>query len=111
MDLVFAVDSIPAVFAITTDQFIVYTSNICAILGLRSLYFLLARLIDRFIYLKTGLALILFFVGTKMIVARRFPIPNWVSLLIILFVLGVTITISLAATKGRAANPSPPPPE
>lgn len=107
MDLVFAVDSIPAVFAITTDQFIVYTSNICAILGLRSLYFLLARMIDRFIYLKTGLALILFFVGTKMIVARHFHIPNWISLLIILTILGLTITISLAATKKRAAGPPP----
>jgi tellurite resistance protein TerC len=104
MDLVFAVDSIPAVFAITTDQFIVYTSNICAILGLRSLYFLLARMIDRFIYLKTGLALILFFVGTKMIVARRFEIPNWISLVIILAILAVTITISLAVTKRRASD-------
>jgi tellurite resistance protein TerC len=109
MDLVFAVDSIPAVFAITTDQFIVYTSNICAILGLRSLYFLLARMIDRFIYLKTGLAFILFFVGTKMIVARRFEIPNWISLLIILTVLALTITISLLATKRRSAPPSPTP--
>jgi tellurite resistance protein TerC len=103
MDLVFAVDSIPAVFAITTDQFIVYTSNICAILGLRSLYFLLARMIDRFIYLKTGLALILLFVGTKMIVGQRIHIPNWISLLIIVAILAATITISLAATK-------PPPP-
>jgi tellurite resistance protein TerC len=108
MDLVFAVDSIPAVFAITTDQFIVYTSNICAILGLRSLYFLLARMIDRFIYLKTGLALILFFVGTKMIVARRFEIPNWISLLVILAVLASTITISLVVTKRRSADsPTP----
>src|ERR1043166_8588550 len=81
MDLIFAVDSIPAVFAITTDQFIIYTSNICAILGLRSLYFMLARMMDRFIYLKTGLALILFLVGTKMIVARRFAIQNGISLL------------------------------
>jgi tellurite resistance protein TerC len=113
MDLVFAVDSIPAVFAITTDQFIVYTSNICAILGLRSLYFLLARMIDRFIYLKTGLALILFFVGTKMIIARRFPIPNWISLVVILAVLGITITISLAVTKRRSidSNREPPGPE
>jgi tellurite resistance protein TerC len=107
MDLIFAVDSIPAVFAITTDQFIVYTSNICAILGLRSLYFLLARMIDRFIYLKTGLALILFFVGTKMIVANRMPIPNWISLLVILIILAITITVSLAATK--RTNPGPPP--
>jgi tellurite resistance protein TerC len=111
MDLIFAVDSIPAVFAITTDQFIIYTSNICAILGLRSLYFLLARMVDRFIYLKTGLALILFFVGTKMIVARRFDIPNWISLLIILTILAVTITISLAATKRRASDVPPEPPD
>src|SRR3954465_8523716 len=106
MDLVFAVDSIPAVFAITTDQFIVYTSNICAILGLRSLYFLLARMIDRFIYLKTGLALILGFVGTKMILADRLPIPNGISLLVILLILSVTITISMIATK-----PADPPSE
>jgi tellurite resistance protein TerC len=110
MDLVFAVDSIPAVFAITTDQFIVYTSNICAILGLRSLYFLLARMMDRFIYLKTGLALILFFVGTKMIVASRFPIPNWISLLIIVFILTVTITISMVVTRRRASGPPASPP-
>jgi len=101
MDLIFAVDSIPAVFAITTDQFIVYTSNICAILGLRSLYFLLARMVDRFIYLKTGLAIILGFVGTKMIVVRPFPIPNWVSLVVILAVLTITITVSMAATRPR----------
>ena len=99
MDLVFAVDSIPAVFAITTDQFIVYTSNICAILGLRSLYFLLARMMDRFIYLKTGLALILGFVGTKMILAERLPIPNWISLVIIVVILAVTITVSMLATR------------
>jgi tellurite resistance protein TerC len=106
MDLVFAVDSIPAVFAITTDQFIIYTSNICAILGLRSLYFLLARMVDRFIYLKTGLALILGFVGTKMILADRIHIPNGLSLLVILVILGVTITVSMIATK-----PAPPPPK
>ncbi len=106
MDLIFAVDSIPAVFAITTDQFIVYTSNICAILGLRSLYFLLARLVDRFIYLKTGLALILGFVGTKMIVAKQFPIPNWISLVVIIVILGITVTVSMLATKkqSRIAN-------
>jgi tellurite resistance protein TerC len=101
MDLIFAVDSIPAVFAITTDQFIIYTSNICAILGLRSLYFLLARMIDRFIYLKTGLAIILGFVGTKMILARQFPIPNWISLVIIVAVLAITITVSMFATRRR----------
>jgi tellurite resistance protein TerC len=102
MDLVFAVDSIPAVFAITQDPFIVYTSNICAILGLRSLYFLLAHLVDRFIYLKTGLALILGFVGIKMIVADFFPLPNGISLVIIVLVLTVTITASMIATKNRS---------
>jgi TerC family integral membrane protein len=101
MDLVFAVDSIPAVFAITRDPFIVYTSNICAILGLRSLYFLLANLIDRFIYLKTGLAFVLAFVGIKMIVADFFPLPNGISLAVILFILGVTITVSMIVTQKR----------
>jgi len=103
MDLVFAVDSIPAVFAITRDNFIIYTSNICAILGLRSLYFLLAKLIDRFIYLRTGLALILAFVGMKMVIGDYLAIPNWLSLVIILSVLIFTIAVSLVAThkKGR----------
>jgi len=102
-DVIFAVDSIPAVFAITRDPFIVYTSNICAILGLRSLYFLLAHLIDRFIYLQTGLALILGFVGIKMIIADYYPISNWISLGFIVLVLAVTITISMIVTERRAA--------
>jgi tellurite resistance protein TerC len=104
MDLVFAVDSIPAVFAITRDNFIIYTSNICAILGLRSLYFLLAKLIDRFVYLRTGLALILAFVGVKMIIGDHFPIPNWLSLAIIVVVLALTIGASLLATH-KARRP------
>jgi len=103
MDLVFAVDSIPAVFAITQDPFIVYTSNICAILGLRSLYFLVANLMDRFIYLKTGLAFVLAFVGAKMIVADYFPVPTPISLAIIVFILAVTITISVIVTRNRSA--------
>jgi len=103
MDLVFAVDSIPAVFAITRDAFIVYTSNICAILGLRSLYFLLANLMDRFIYLKTGLALVLAFVGIKMIVADYFPVPTPISLAVVVFILAVTITISMIVTRNRIA--------
>jgi tellurite resistance protein TerC len=103
MDLVFAVDSIPAVFAITQDAFIVYTSNICAILGLRSLYFLLANLIDRFIYLKNGLALVLGFVGIKMIVADYYPLPNGLSLLVIVLILTITITLSMMVTKKRNA--------
>src|SRR5213596_4003985 len=104
MDLVFAVDSIPAVFAITRDPFIVYTSNVCAIIGLRSLYFLLARLIDRFIYLQTGIAVILAFVGMKMIVADFYPISNWLSLGFIIIVLAVTIAISMVVAQNRAAN-------
>ena len=106
MDLIFAVDSIPAVFAITQDVFIVYTSNICAILGLRSLYFVLAHVIDRFIYLKTGLAIVLGFVGTKMIVAKLIPIPNWASLGFIITTLSVTIFLSMRATSGRRKKKS-----
>lgn len=103
MDLVFAVDSIPAVFAITTDTFIVYTSNICAILGLRSLYFLLANLMNRFIYLKSGLAIILAFVGLKMMLSHLFPIPNYISLLVVIAVLLITTGASMIATRsGRS---------
>src|SRR6266699_5380633 len=102
MDLVFAVDSIPAVFAITRDAFIVYTSNICAILGLRSLYFLLANLMDRFIYLKTGLALVLTFVGIKMITADYLPVPTPISLAVIVSTLVATIAISMIVTQNRA---------
>jgi tellurite resistance protein TerC len=101
MDLVFAVDSIPAVFAITRDEFIIYTSNVCAILGLRSLYFVLAHVIDRFIYLKIGLAVVLTFVGVKMICADFFHIPIFLSLGFILSVLAVTIVSSMIATRGR----------
>jgi tellurite resistance protein TerC len=106
MDLVFAVDSIPAVLAITQDTFIIYTSNICAILGLRSLYFLLANLVSRFIYLRIGLAVILCFVGAKMIAAYWLHLPNWISLLIIASVLALTIVISVFATKGQP-QPAP----
>ena len=102
-DLLFAVDSIPAVFAITQDPFIAYTSNICAILGLRSLYFLLARLMDRFIYLRTGLAFVLGFVGIKMIVADYVPLPRSVSLGVIVLILAITIAVSIARTKKDAA--------
>jgi tellurite resistance protein TerC len=102
-DLIFAVDSIPAIFAITRDPFIVYTSNICAILGLRSLYFLLAGLMDRFIYLRTGLAFVLAFVGIKMIVADYLPIPRTLSLGIIILILAVTIGISMLKTQNLAA--------
>jgi tellurite resistance protein TerC len=106
MDLLFAMDSIPAVFAITRDTFIIYTSNVCAILGLRSLYFLLAKLIDRFVYLRTGLAILLAFVGAKMILADRWPVPNWLSLAVIVIVLAVTIAASLIATRHREPSSS-----
>jgi tellurite resistance protein TerC len=107
MDLVFAVDSIPAVLAITRDTFIVYTSNICAILGLRSLYFLLANLVKRFIFLRLGLAIILCFVGLKMLVEQWLGIPSWLSLLIILAVLATTTITSLLATKNQSASAAP----
>jgi tellurite resistance protein TerC len=100
-DLIFAVDSIPAVLAITRDPFIAYTSNICAILGLRSLYFLLAGLMDRFIYLRTGLALVLAFVGVKMITADYLRLPRALSLGIIAVILGVTIVLSMFKTQPR----------
>jgi TerC family integral membrane protein len=106
-DLAFAVDSIPAIFAITQDPFIVYTSNICAILGLRSLYFLLAGLMNRFIYLRTGLALVLGFVGLKMITAEFLPFPRVISLGIIVLILGTTIWLSMLKTKNSAAHEHP----
>jgi tellurite resistance protein TerC len=99
MDLVFAVDSIPAVFAITRDPFIVYTSNICAILGLRSLYFLVAKMITRFVYLKSGLAIVLGFVGAKMMLRDVVEIPTLLSLAFVIGVLAATICISMAATR------------
>ena len=102
-DLIFAADSIPAIFAITRDPFIVYTSNICAILGLRSLYFLLAGLMERFIYLRTGLAFVLGFVGIKMILADHFHLPTGISLVVIVVILAITITASMIVTRKRAA--------
>jgi tellurite resistance protein TerC len=95
-DLVFAVDSIPAVLAVSRDPFVVYTSNIFAVLGLRSLYFLLAKMIDRFHRLKTGLAVVLAFVGVKMCVAKWLHIPVQYSLLVIAAVLAGSVVASLA---------------
>ncbi len=94
-DLIFALDSIPAIFAVTTDRFIVYTSNIFAILGLRSLYFLLSGLVRAFAYLKYGVSLILAFVGAKMILSEVFPIPTGVSLFVILSLLAASTGLSL----------------
>lgn len=101
-DVVFAVDSIPAIFAVTTDPFLVFTSNVFAILGLRSLYFALAGLMDRFRYLKASLVFVLAYVGVKMILAHHHPIPNTVSLAIIGGILAVGILASFAATTEKA---------
>jgi len=101
-DLVFAVDSIPAVLAVTRDPFTVYTSNIFAILGLRSLYFLLANMMDRFRYLKVGLAVILTYVGVKMCVAQWVHVPIALSLAIIALVLAVSVVASLRRVQPSA---------
>jgi len=98
-DLVFAVDSIPAVFAVTTDPFIVYTSNAFAILGLRSLYFFLADLKDRFRYLTHGLSIVLVFVGVKLLAGPWIHLPPWVSLVVIAVVLGGAVVFSLAHAR------------
>jgi tellurite resistance protein TerC len=95
-DLVFAVDSIPAVLAVSRDPFVVYTSNIFAIMGLRSLYFLLAKMMDRFHRLRTGLAVVLAFVGVKMCIAEWIKIPVQYSLLVIAAVLAGSVVASLA---------------
>jgi tellurite resistance protein TerC len=94
-DVVFAVDSIPAIFAISTDPFIVYTSNIFAILGLRAMYFLLAGIIDKFHFLKYGLAVVLLFVGVKMVIADWYHVPIVASLLTITGVLTISVVASL----------------
>jgi len=93
-DLVFAVDSIPAIFAITTDPFLVYTSNVFAILGLRSMYFLLAGVVNKFVYLKYGLSAILTFIGVKMLIINWYHVPIWFSLGFILVTLAITIGAS-----------------
>lgn len=100
-DIMFAFDSIPAIFAITRDPFLVFTSNIFAIMGLRSLYFVLAAIIDRFKYLKYSLVAILFFVGLKMIAHDWVHLPEWVSLTFIIVSLGLGIGISLFTTRGK----------
>jgi tellurite resistance protein TerC len=107
-DIIFAIDSVPAIFALTREPMIVFTSNVFAILGLRALYFLLAGAVERFALLKYGLALVLVFVGLKMVwlndaFGGKFPI-GW-SLAIIGGVIGVSIVFSLLATRNRAEHP------
>jgi tellurite resistance protein TerC len=104
-DLIFAVDSIPAIFAITTDPFIVLTSNVFAILGLRAMYFLLADMADRFSLLKYGLAIVLMFVGVKMMLIDLFKIPVWISLAIVTAIIATAVALSLR----RTANEHPVP--
>jgi tellurite resistance protein TerC len=113
-DLIFAVDSIPAIFAVTKDPFIVYTSNVFAILGLRSLYFALAGVMDKFHYLKIGLGVVLSFVGVKMILAHTaWKIDTLVSLGVIVAILTVSVVWSLVKPKrvatatGKAGSPLP----
>jgi tellurite resistance protein TerC len=98
-DLVFALDSIPAIFAVTPDPFIVYTSNVFAILGLRSLYFALAGIMDLFCYLKHGLAVVLGFVGVKMLIADLYKIPIGISLAVVAAILLVSILASVLRRK------------
>ena len=98
-DLVFAIDSIPAIFAVTEDPFIVYTSNVFAILGLRALYFLLANVMDKFHYLKYGLAAVLTFVGIKMVIVDFYKIPVTVSLGVVAGILTLSVLASLWKAK------------
>ena len=103
-DLVFAVDSIPAIFAVTSEPFVVFAANAFAMLGLRALYFLLAGMMDRFVYLSHGLALILVFIGTKMLLIDVWHPPIWLSLGVIVAVLAATVVLSLRAEpEGSAA--------
>jgi TerC family integral membrane protein len=102
-DLIFAVDSIPAIFAITTDPFIVFTSNIFAILGLRAMYFMLAGMADRFHLLKYGLALVLVFVGTKMLIVDFYKIPVGLSLGVVGLIIATFMLVSLWVTRKQSA--------
>ena len=111
-DLIFAVDSIPAIFAVTTDPFIVYTSNVFAILGLRSLYFALAGVMDKFHYLKLGLGVILTFVGVKMLLVHTpWKIDTLISLGVIVAILAASVIASLLKPKAIAIVPLHPAPE
>jgi tellurite resistance protein TerC len=100
-DLIFAIDSIPAIFAVTQKALIVYTSNVCAILGLRSLYFMLAGVIHRFYLLKVGLSIVLTFVGVKMLLASVYNIPIFASLLVIALILAASVVGSLVFPRPK----------
>ncbi|MCR8670531.1 TerC family protein [Agrococcus sp. HG114] len=100
-DIVFAVDSIPAIFAVTSEPFLVFTANAFAILGLRAMYFLLADLVHRFVYLKVGLSLVLIWVGAKMALLDVLYIPTLVSLAVVAAIIATSIGLSLLATRGQ----------
>merc|ERR1719436_227596 len=104
-DLLFAVDSIPCILGLTHDLFLVFSSNMFAILGLRSLYLLLAEALDKVKNLKTGLAAVLAFVGCKMMLGESFPLPQSVSLFIIFGILGVTVVTSMMDISTGKAKP------
>jgi tellurite resistance protein TerC len=102
-DIVFAIDSIPAIFAVTQEPFIVFAANAFALIGLRSLYFLLVGLMDKFVYLSEGLAFILAFIGVKMLLIDIWHVPIWLSLSVIVVTLVVTALISLRADRKKSA--------
>ena len=106
-DLLFAVDSIPAILAITLNTFIVYTSNVFAILGLRSMYFALATMMDIFHYLHYGLSVVLIFIGAKMLLSHYYEIPTVVALLTVLLVLGISVAASLLLPKRTKVSAGP----
>lgn len=110
-DVVFAVDSIPAIFAVTRETFIVYAANAFSLLGLAALYFVLADLIDRFRYLNLGLAAVLVFVGLKMTLADVYKVPVYVSLAVILLILAAAVTASLVRSGEAGRRERPPQPE
>ena len=102
-DIIFAVDSIPAIFAVTQESFIVFAANAFALIGLRALYFLLVGLMDKFIYLTQGLAFILAFIGVKMLLVDIWHVPIWLSLAVIVVTLVLTALLSMRADRKQSA--------
>jgi tellurite resistance protein TerC len=105
-DVVFAIDSIPAIFAVTRDPFLVYSSNVFAILGLRALYFVLAGMLDKFVYLKPAISFILVFVGLKMLLSGMFHVPTLASLAVIVTTLSLAVALSLRRSARAARLPA-----
>ena len=110
-DILFSVDSIPAIFAVTRDPFLVFSSNAFAILGLRALYFMLAGMIQRFVYLKQGLSAVLVFVGVKMVISDLYKVPIWGSLSVISLLIGISIFASLRRSAPAELAPAEPGPD